>query len=62
MLTKRLAKLEANRPALGLSAPLCLLGLDPDVLARVMQAKADGTYPQSLCEADLAELLALADL
>ena len=39
MLGKRLARLEAKRPALGVSPPLDLIGLAPDVVARVMQAK-----------------------
>jgi hypothetical protein len=53
MLGKRLARLEAKRPALGVSPPLDLIGLAPDVVARVMQAKADGTFPRGLCDADL---------
>ncbi len=61
-LRKRIDQIERNRPVLGLSAPLWLVGLAPDVLARVMQAKADGTFPQSLCAADLEELAALTDL
>ena len=61
MLGKRLARLEAKRPALGVSPPLDLIGLAPDVLTRVMQAKADGTFPRGLCDADLEALVALAD-
>jgi hypothetical protein len=61
MLGKRLARLEAKRPALGVSPPLDLIGLAPDVVARVMQAKADGTFPRSLCDADLKALVALGD-
>jgi hypothetical protein len=61
MLGKRLARLEANCPALGLTPPPDLVGLAYGVLARVMQAKADGTFPRSLCDADLEALVALAD-
>jgi len=61
MLGKRLARLEANRPALGVSCTVYLAGLAADVMARVMQAKADGTFPRLLCDADLEALVALAD-
>jgi len=61
MLGKRLARLEANRPAPGASLPPDLVGLPRDVAARVMQAKADGTFPRSLCDADLEAMVALAD-
>ena len=61
MLGKRLARLEANRPALDADLPLDLAGLAPDVAARIMAAKAQGTFPRSLCDADLHALVALAD-
>ena len=61
MLGKRLARLEANRPAPGAPLPLDLVGLAPDVALRVMQAKANGTFPRSLCDADLEALVALGD-
>jgi len=61
MLGKRLARLERNRPSLDADVPLDLKGLAPDVVARVMQAKADGTFPRSLCDADLEALVALGD-
>jgi len=61
MLGRRLARLEANRPALGASSPLDLTGLAPDVVARVMQAKADDTFPQGLSDADLEALVAMAN-
>jgi hypothetical protein len=61
MLGKRLARLEAKRPALGVSPPLDLIGLAPDVAARFMAAKAQGTFPRSLCDTDLEALVALAD-
>ena len=61
MLGKRLARVEAKRPALGVSPPLDLIGLASDVVARLMQAKADGTFPRSLCDTDLEALVALAD-
>jgi len=61
MLSKRLARLEANRPALGASAPLDLSGLATDASARITAAMADGTFPQSLGDADLEAILHLAD-
>ena len=61
MLAKRLARLEANRPALGADVPFDMAGLAPDVVARVMQAKVDGTFPRSLCDADLEALVDLAN-
>ena len=61
MLSKRLARLEANRPALGADVPLDLSGLAPDVSARITAAILDGTFPQSLSDADLQALVALAD-
>lgn len=57
----RLKKLERIRPSRGLSPPLDLVQLPPDVVARVMLAKAEGNFPQSLCDADLEALVALAD-
>ena len=62
MLSKRLVSLGRSRPALGASPLLDLVGLAPDVVARVMQAKADGGFPRSLCDADLEALLALANV
>jgi len=60
-LRTRLARLERNRPALGADVPPDLKALPRDVAARVMQAKADGTFPRSLCDADLEAMVALAD-
>jgi len=61
MLSKRLARLEANRLAPGALPPLDMAGLAPDVLARITAAMADGTFPRSLCDADLQALLDLAN-
>ena len=61
MLGKRLARLEANRPALGASPQFDMAGLAPDVVARMMQAKADGTFPRGLSNADLQALVDLAN-
>ena len=61
MLARRLARLEANRPAPGVSFAVDMAGLAADVAARVVQAKADDTFPQSLCDADLQAVLALAN-
>lgn len=61
MLAKRMARLEASRPAPGVSFTLDMAGLAADVEARVAQAKADGTFPQSLCNADLQAVLTLAN-
>lgn len=60
-LRKRLDRLERNRPALGASPPFDMAGLAPDVVASVMQAKADGTFSQGLSDADLQALVDLAD-
>jgi hypothetical protein len=57
----RLARLERNRPALDAVVPFELIGLAPDVAARFMAAKAQGTFPRSLCDADLEALVALGD-
>ena len=54
-------KLERIRPALGISPTLDLARLSPDMLARITAAKADGTFPRGLCDADLHALVALAD-
>ena len=61
MLGKRLARLEANRPALGISCTVDMSGLAPDVVARITAAMADGTFPQSLGDSDLEALVALAN-
>ena len=61
MLGKRLARLEANRPALGVSSLLDLTGLAPDVVARVTAAMADGGFPESLGDADLQALVDLTN-
>ena len=61
MLGKRLARVEAKRPSLDADVPLDLKGLPRDVAARIMAAKAQGTFPRSLCDADLHALVALAD-
>ena len=61
MLGKRVARLEGNRPSLDADVPLDLKGLPRDVAARIMAAKAQGTFPRSLCDADLEALVALAD-
>ena len=61
MLGKRLARLEAKRPAPGLSRVVDMIGLAPDLVARLIQAKADGTFPRSLCDADLEALVDLAN-
>jgi len=61
MLGKRVARLERNRPSLDADVPLDLKGLPRDVAARIMAAKAQGTFPRSLCDADLHALVALGD-
>jgi len=61
MLGKRLARLEAKRPAPGLSRVVDMIGLAPDLVARLIQAKADGTFPRSLCDADLEALVDLTN-
>ena len=61
MLGKRVARLERNRPALDADVPLDLNGLPRDMAARIMAAKAQGTFPRSLCDSDLEALVALAD-
>jgi len=61
MLSKRVARLEAKRPAPGVPRVVNMIGLAPDLVALVMQAKADGTFPRSLCDADLQLLVALAN-
>jgi len=58
MLAKRLARLEAKRLAPGVARVVDLIGLAPDLVARVMQAKADGTFARSPCDADLQALVA----
>jgi len=62
MLGKRLARLEANRPALGVSCTVDIIGLASDVVARVTQATADGGFPQSLCDADLEAIIEADDI
>ena len=62
ILRKRLDWLERNRPVLGANVPPDLKALPRDVAARVIQAKADGTFPRSLCDADLEAVVALADM
>jgi hypothetical protein len=61
MLSERIVRLEPNRPALGPSQPLDLVALAPDVMARVMLAKAQGTFPRGLCDADLEAFVALTE-
>jgi len=61
MLGKRLARLEANRPALGADEPLDMGALPPDVAARIMAAMADGTFPHGLSDADVEVAAAVAD-
>jgi len=61
ILRKRLDRLERNRPALGASPPFDMAGLAADVVARVTAAMADGTFPQSLGDADLQALVDLAN-
>jgi len=60
-LSTRLVSLEISRPALSASPSLDLAGLAPDAVARVIQAKADGTFPRSSGGADLEALVALAN-
>jgi hypothetical protein len=60
-LRARLAKLERNRPE-PLAASGLVLDLPPALLARIAEALAAGTFPQSLSRADRAEILAAADL
>ncbi len=60
MLAKRVARLEAIRPATG-QQPFELVGVPADLVDRIMLAKSEGSFPQSLCIADRKALLALAD-
>ena len=53
MLSKRLARLEAKRPAPGDQKPLDMEALPRDVAARIMAALAEGAFPQRLFDADL---------
>ena len=59
-LRARLSKLEQSRPEpFAASGPD--LDLPPDICARIAQAQAAGTFPQSLADADLEAIVAAAD-
>ena len=60
-LCARLSKLERNRPEPFATSGL-ELDLPPDICARIAQAQAAGTFPQSLCDADLEAILAADDV
>ena len=58
---RRLAKLERERPAQQPDEPLAL-DLAPDLEARIAAAMQAGTFPQMLCNADLAAIVDAADV
>lgn len=60
-LRARLAKLERDRPETFAASGL-ELDLPPDLCARIGKAQAVGTYPQSLCDADLSAIVAAGDM
>lgn len=60
MLAKRLAKLEARQSARADATALWQASLPADLLGRIAQAQAEGTFPQSLASADLEALDAFA--
>lgn len=59
-LRKRISRLEGDRPDLFTAAGI-ELDLPPDLCARIAAAKAAGTFPQSLADADLEAIVAAAD-
>jgi len=60
-LRARLAKLEQARPE-PFAASGLELELPPELCARIAQAQAVGTCPQSLCDADLLVIVAAYDV
>ena len=60
-LRARLARLERNRPERFAASGL-ELDLPPDMCARIAAAKAAGTFPQSLADADLEAIVAAGDV
>jgi hypothetical protein len=60
-LRARLAKLERNRPE-PFAASALELDLPPDLCARIGEAQAAGTFPQSLADADLEAIVAAGDV
>lgn len=60
-LRTRLAKLERNRPE-PVAASGLELDLPPDLCARIGEAQAAGTFPQSLSDADLETIVAAGDV
>lgn len=60
-LAARLERLERAQGAPLPEMPELELDLAPDVLRRVAVAKAAGTFPKSLPDADLEAILAAAD-
>lgn len=58
-LRTRLARLEHTRPP---PAALPDVALPVDLCARIYAAQMTGTYPESLCNADLEAIVAAGDL
>lgn len=62
-IVRRIAQLERNRPEPLVSpGPGLEFDLLPDICARIMAAKAAGTFPQSLADADLEAIVRAADV
>lgn len=59
-LRARLSKLERNRPEPFATSGL-QLDLATDICARIAKAQATGTYPKSLCDADLSAIVGAFD-
>lgn len=59
-LDARIARLERQRPDFSGVTTKAAIRLEPDIEARVLAAKADGTFPQSLSTADLRALMCAA--
>ncbi|MEI4235084.1 hypothetical protein [Roseovarius sp. D22-M7] len=57
----RIAKLERIHPA-PVAGESLDIDLPPDISARIMAAKAAGTYPQSLADSDLQAIVRAADV
>lgn len=54
-------RLQANRPKVE-AGGLLTLDMPPDLCARMQAAMQVGTFPQSLCDADLSAIVAAYDL
>ena len=58
-LRTRLERLERNHPAQAKERPI--LDLPTDIHGRIVMAKEAGTFPRSLCDADLEVIVSAAD-